>query len=177
MIDLESVIKSLRLAWIKRIFGKNDGAWKSCLRILLQRFGDLFLFYCNYEIKDHAIPSLFYSELLQWWSGFRDGFDSGKERQFIFWNNKQIRINNRPIFYGKFFENVIIYVKDLLFNTDATKSFKIVSSKISKTNFLIWAGLRHSVPSYLKTDTSVPSEISLCLTIENIDFDVLQKKL
>ena len=131
MIDLESVIKSLRVAWIKRIFGKNDGAWKSYLRVLLQRFGDLFLFYCNYEIKDHAISSLFYSASLQWWYEFRDGFDSGKERQFILWNNKQIRINNRHIFYGKFFENGIIYVKDLLFDTDATNSFKIVSSKIA----------------------------------------------
>ena len=68
MIDLESMIKSLRLAWMKRIFGKNDGAWKSYLRFSLQFFVGLFLFYCNYDIKDHSKPSLFYSELLQWWS-------------------------------------------------------------------------------------------------------------
>ena len=74
----------------------------------------------------------------------------------------------------KFFENGIIYVNDLLFDKDTTNSFKIVSSKISETIFFfIWAGLRHSVPSHLKTDICVPSEISLCLTIENIDFDVL----
>ena len=33
MIDLESMIKSLRLAWLKRIFGENDGAWKNYLRV------------------------------------------------------------------------------------------------------------------------------------------------
>ena len=82
MIGLESMIKSLRLAWWKRIFGRNDGAWKSYLRVSLQRFGGLFLFYGNYDIKDHSIPSLFYSELLQWWSEFRDGFHPGKEWQF-----------------------------------------------------------------------------------------------
>ena len=172
MIDLKSMIKSLRPAWIKRIFGKNDGAWKSYLSVSLQRFEGFFLLYCNYDIKDNAISSLFYSELLQWWSKFRDGFDSGKEWQFILWNNKEIFINYRPIFYEKFFGNDIIYEKDLFFDTDSTNSFKIVSSKISKTNFLIWAGLRHFVPSYLKTDTSVPSEISLCLTIENIDLQL-----
>ena len=32
MIDLESMIQTLRLAWIKRIFGANDGTWKSYLR-------------------------------------------------------------------------------------------------------------------------------------------------
>ena len=51
MIDLESMIKSLQLAWLKRIFGKNDGAWKSYLCVSLQCFGGLFLFYCNYYIR------------------------------------------------------------------------------------------------------------------------------
>ena len=29
MIDLECVIKPLRLAWLKRIFSSNRGTWKS----------------------------------------------------------------------------------------------------------------------------------------------------
>ena len=69
------MVKSLRLAWL-RIFGENDGAWKSYLRASLKRYGGLFLFYCNYDIKDHHVPSLFYSKLLQWWSEFRDGYDT-----------------------------------------------------------------------------------------------------
>ena len=76
MIDLESMVKSLRLAWLKRIFGENDGAWKSYLRVSLKRYGGLFLFYCNYDIKDYHVSSLFYSELLQWWSEFRDVHDT-----------------------------------------------------------------------------------------------------
>ena len=92
------------------------------------------------------------------------------------WNNKEIRINKEPIFYRTLFENGIIYVNDLLFDTDTADSFKIISSKISKTNFLTWAGLRHSVPLHLKTKESTPSEISLLVTIDNKDFDVLKKK-
>ena len=42
----------------------------------------------------------------------------------------------KPIFYGTLFENGIIYVNDLLFDTDTTDSFKIISGKIGKTNFL-----------------------------------------
>ena len=42
MIDLESMIKSLRLAWLKRIFGENDGAWKSYLQVSLKRHGGFF---------------------------------------------------------------------------------------------------------------------------------------
>ena len=32
MIDLETMITSLRLTWLKRIFGINEGAWKDYLR-------------------------------------------------------------------------------------------------------------------------------------------------
>jgi len=50
MIDLESMVKSLRLAWLKIIFGENDSAWKSYLRVAMKRYGGLFLFYCNYDM-------------------------------------------------------------------------------------------------------------------------------
>ena len=40
----------------------------------------------------------------------------------------------------KLFEQDIIFVKDLLFELDTTNSFTIVSNKISKISYLIWAG-------------------------------------
>ena len=58
MIDLETMIKSLRLAWLKRIFSVKDGAWKDYIRHQLKRFGGLFLFHCNYNVKDHPILML-----------------------------------------------------------------------------------------------------------------------
>ena len=43
MIDLESMIKSLRLTWMKRIFQCNNGAWSSSfLWFSLEPFGGLF---------------------------------------------------------------------------------------------------------------------------------------
>ena len=64
MIDLESMIKSLRLAWLKRIFQCNNGAWRNLLRFSLEPFGGLFFFHCNYDIKEIHISSKFYPELL-----------------------------------------------------------------------------------------------------------------
>ena len=58
MIDLECMIKSLRLAWLKRISSKSEGTWKNYLRHILVSL-------------DYTINSLFYSELLTWWSEFR----------------------------------------------------------------------------------------------------------
>ena len=49
MVDIESMIECLRLAWLKRIFGDNSGAWKNYLEYLLKDTGGLFLFNCNYK--------------------------------------------------------------------------------------------------------------------------------
>ena len=59
---------------------------------------------------------------------------------------------------------------------DTTSSFTNVSNKISKINYLIWAGLRHSVTTHLKKSNCLRSEISLILTIHNKEFDILKKK-
>ena len=43
MTDLEAMVKSLRLAWLKRIFSENDGRWKNYLHHLLKSFGGSFI--------------------------------------------------------------------------------------------------------------------------------------
>lgn len=78
MIDLECMIKSLRLAWLKRICSESKGTWKNYLRHLLAKLGGLFFLRCNFDIKDYTINSLFYSELLKWWSEVRENFASIK---------------------------------------------------------------------------------------------------
>ena len=74
------------------------------------------LFHCNYDVKDIPIASQFYSEILKLWSDFREEFGTERDQQNIVWNNKEIRINNKPVFYKNFFESGIIYVNDLLFH-------------------------------------------------------------
>ena len=141
--------------------------WKSYIRQILEQYGVFFLFHCNYYVKDIPIRSQFYTELLQWWSEFRFEFDGEKKWQNIIWNSKDIRINNKSIFYKNFFESGIIYVKDLLLKFNNIDSYNIILNIINKTNFLVWAGLRHAILSYLKTDTNPALEIAHSLKINN----------
>ena len=55
MVDLECVVKSLRLAWLKRIFSGTNSTWKSYLQHILSSVGGLFFFNCNYNILDYTI--------------------------------------------------------------------------------------------------------------------------
>ena len=113
--------------------------------------------------------------MLQWWAEFRDGFSTEKYWQSIIWNNKDVRINNAPVFYKTFFESDIICVNDLLFDLNNINSYNIISTNagahrdglltnVGKVNFLTWAGLCHAIPSHLKMSnytfmTSPPSSV------------------
>ena len=55
MIDIDCMIKSLRSAWLKRIFRAQGGAWRNYLRHILVRYGGLFFFHCNYDIKSSSL--------------------------------------------------------------------------------------------------------------------------
>ena len=95
MIDLDTMVKSLRLAWLKRIFNENDGTWKRYLKHQLKFVGGLFFINCNYDVNDYSITSQFYRELFLWWSQFRETFASESNWQKNIWNNKEIRIDKK----------------------------------------------------------------------------------
>ena len=175
MINFETMIKTLRLTGLKRIFGENDGAWKSYIRQILKQFGGFFLFRCNYDVKDIPIRSQFCTKLLQWCSEFQIEFDAGKDWQNIIWNNKDMRINNKSVCYKNFFESGIIYINNLLFELNNIDSYNVILDIINKINFLVWAGLQHALPSHLKTNTNPVLEISHSLKINNTFFYVLAK--
>ena len=76
LTDLETSIKSLRLAWLGRLFAEGSSPWKAFVNHLLKDFGGIFLFRCNYDIKEYSINSIFYKELLRWWADFRTEFST-----------------------------------------------------------------------------------------------------
>ena len=160
----------------KRICGIR---WKTYLRHQVKNVGGLFLLHCNYDVKDVVFSSQFYSELLQWWSEFREDFSSEKLYQNIIWNNKDIRVNDKPIFYKTFFNSGLTLVSDLRIDLDITDSYNIIAKKIEKSNFLIWAGLRLAIPLHLKLNLRANDHNVLTMPpsmiISNNDFNTLKK--
>ena len=142
MIDYENMIEALRLSWLKRIVDVDcTGFWKSYLRLLLTNQGGFFLIECNYDVKKLNISSPFYYELLLWWSELRDIGDPVNNHRYIIWNNKEILIERKSVFYRQYFDHGIKYTKDK-------------RQGLTKSNFLTWTGLRQSIPQKLRTSTS-----------------------
>ena len=157
MIHLETMVKSLRLAWLKRIFSENDGRWKNYLHHALKGYGSSLLFHCNYNVKDLTIFSQFYTELLHWWAEFRAEVSAEKPWHNIIWNNKDIRIDNKPIFYKTFFESGITNVTDLRFDLNIRESYNIMTKKDKKKQ-IFWNGQVSYMP-YRPTEFQNPNQI------------------
>lgn len=120
-----------------------EGPWLSYLKYNLKKCGGCFLFRWNYHVNDLDLSvSNYYLELLLWWAEFRRSFSDVNYPQTVIWNNKDIRINNKPVFYETFFDKGITYLNDLQFNVDNVRSFMSFKQKGLNTNFLTWTALR-----------------------------------
>ena len=147
-----------------------------CTLSIRSRIGGRFFLNCNYEVSDYTISSQFDHDPLLWWSEFRESFASDSDWKITIWNKKEIRIDNKLVYSKNYFKSGIFYIHDLLFNLNTMDSYNYFSNKIIKSNFLQWAGLRHSVPSHLKEISPNSLTISPSLIIGNKIFDIKHKK-
>ena len=68
------------------------------------------------------------------------------------WNNREIKIDGKSVFYKRYLSKGIKYTKDLLYGKTNIDSFNIFEGEKSLySNFLTWTGLRHAVPLNLRT--------------------------
>ena len=93
-----------------------SGFWKLYLDYLLSKQGGLFIFQCNFDVNQINIPSSFYNELLSWWLDLRESADPERGYKFILWNNKDILIEDKIVFYTHYFNNGVNFTQDFLFD-------------------------------------------------------------
>ena len=69
----------------------------------------------SYDSKhfDKKLP-LFYTEMLEYFKELRSGYPDVYNSEFILWNNKEITIESKSIFWKYLFEKGIYVVQDLL---------------------------------------------------------------
>lgn len=143
VLDFEMMVKLFRLVWLRRFYIDEDVGWKRYLRFLIKFFGGDFFFYCDYEFREYNIINKFYVELIQFWVEFRNVFFIEDDLILIVWNNKNIRINGKLVFYRRFFEKKLIFICQLrlYFSNVEFLDFIWMDFELN-CNFLVWVGLR-----------------------------------
>ena len=65
MIDMENMIRALRLAWIPRLLKKGHFNWKTIPDYYFKKCGGLdLLLSCNYRVKDFEYLPRFCKDIL-----------------------------------------------------------------------------------------------------------------
>ena len=151
VLDFETLVRSLRLSWLKRLYSGEAAGWKCYLEHQLKPYGGVFLFHCDYDPKDYNFSNNFYAELIRFWADFRNAFSEQDSRGSIIWNNKNVRIDGQPVFYKRFLEKNVISIRQLGLSQSNLESLDTISNVTSlKCNFLQWASLRSAVPDFFK---------------------------
>ena len=149
-----TVIKALRLCWIGRLLSNPRDTWTAIPNFHFEKHGGLlFLLNCNYSVEklDKKIP-LFYKELLEYFQELRSNCEDPLQREFILWNNKDINVENKSVFWKFWRDKNVLFVQDLLNNQGNYLSPQEFSNKYNiKVNFLQYYQILTAIPASLKS--------------------------
>ena len=145
MVDIDVMLKALKLAWIPRFLNPGSQNWKTVPDYYLRKFGGLnFLLRCNYDVEDIKSIPLFYRNILVYFTAFKALYNSDQAQDIILFNSKEILIDSKAIFIREWFK------KDLLDSTGQPVTYQEFINKYScKTNFLQYYEVISAIPKHL----------------------------
>ena len=103
--------------------------------------------HCDYDPKDYN-TNQFYAELIKFWDEFRNAFSDKDNNSSIIWNNNNIRIDGKTVFYKKFYEENIhvSLISQSGFSKNTLDSLEAIRQETNiSCNFLEWSGLRSAI--------------------------------
>jgi len=182
--DMSSKVKALRLAWIRLLLGTPVTNWQILPLDEFNKYGGLeFLLHCTLDTKYLAGVGKFYRELLEYWQELKPSVDPANQ---IIWNNRHIKVNEKPVFYRHWRDKGIVYIKDIIDGKGNILSVDQMKSKYDLSiTFLHYASLIKAIPEEWKlwlisNSHSVNNADRDCqstvFTLQGIEVDVKQAK-
>ena len=154
--SIDVLAKSLKLAWISRLLTDEPTcreSWKTIPNYFFEKCGGLnFLLRCNYDkhfLEQIDLPQ-FYKLILLYFLEIKESFPNQSGQELILFNNKDILINGRIIFYRDWFDRGIYLVRDLLKSDGKFLSYtEFVQKYDLRCNFLIYFQVVSAIPRHL----------------------------
>ena len=159
-MKFDSMNKALKASWVNRFKNDISSPWKIIPDYMAHHLGGFkFLLACTYKSKElsrYNIP-LFYLEVLKHWELINKVMSNCDEdkvdiSEIIIWNNTDVKIDGKPIFYRSWYQCGVEKVEHLL--DDRGNNFRTYENVIYrytiKTNFTTYYGLLRAVRSKWK---------------------------
>ena len=152
MTDFAIMLKALKLAWIPRLLRTSDNSnWCIIPKHYFRSMGGLnFLLRCNYDTKFFNDLPLFYKKILDFFNELKTLYLYDQKQELILFNNKDILVDGKPIFFSEWFNKGILSINDLLNESGNVLTFYEFRDKYScKSNFLQYYQVVSAIPKRL----------------------------
>ena len=157
MLDFEIMDKALKVAWTKRLKTPSSASWKMIPELGVKQYGGLtFLIKCQYVIKMLAFDNLpeFYHTLLAYLQDVNSitTADVDNVPDKIIWNNQDIVINGKSIFYSSWFKKGIINICSMMTENNQFLPLPELRQKFNlEIPFTLYYGLVSAIPKEWKS--------------------------
>ena len=154
MVELNNYINALKIGWIRRLITTNS-KYKilfetnyTCINELMNR-GATYI----EEIKRRC-TNKFWWDVLEAWKKFITQLVPKSVSDIMgacVWNNIHIKINNTPVFYRRWYDKNIHFIRDLVDENGQLLTYEQFQAKYNvRTNFVQFIGIRTSIEAYLR---------------------------
>ena len=165
--NFRTTVKALRLSWISRLLNESNAAWNAIPNSFFNRYEGLpFLLKCNYNSK-HLGKSIssFYLELLDYFKELRSYFQDEYNSDLILWNNRDITIEGKSLYWKQWVATGIYFIHDTLNEQGKYLTYEEFKCKYKiNINCINYFQILASIPTNLKSkaaSTMRPLESSL----------------
>lgn len=154
MIHLKHYIDALKSTWVRRVI-TNDFKYKTLFETKYVNVKDLIKRGTEFlqELKTNQ-NNKFWNDVLESWIRISDSLTPTKFEDIMLtnlWNNKELKINNRTIYYQRWFDKHIYFIKDLLDENGPLMDYNQFIQKYSLTiNIMEYYGVRSVVEAYIR---------------------------
>ena len=154
MINLRNYIYALKSTWIRRLI-INDSKYKTIFETKYSKVEDLInrgLDFARF-LKTNK-NNKFWNNVLEAWLVVCEKQIPTKFEDILstnLWNNKELKINNKAIFYRHWYDKHIHYIKDLFNDDGRLMNYNQFIQKFEvQTNFIQFYGVRAAVELYIR---------------------------
>ena len=184
MIHLEKYIYALKLGWIRRLI-TNDSKYKTIFQSTYGNIENILNKGDTYieQIKNNCSNKFWYDVFDAWYSFIH--FLKPRTNEDIMginlWNNNNIKINNSPVFYRRWYNKNINFIKDILNPEGKILTFEQFQNKYGiHCHFLDFLGIKTAVENYIRQSgidlSTNPSPLTNCVLPFNVKLILKSRK-
>ena len=155
--NIKIFLNSIKASWVKRYIDENNkGKWKIFFDKVLVKRGAKIIFDCNItenDLKTLCGQNPFMQNVLIAWNKLQNNNIQKDIRKNIIWNNSEIKLNNKTLYYKDWHERGVLYLEHIFdFRTNAFYSFENIQFlyQIPTADFLKYIQLLKSIPKNIK---------------------------